>query len=261
MAIFDRSYDRDYGYRGGAYGATGSDRGLGDRMRHGWNRVKEGARDMVDRDDDRDYGHRGGAYGASGYGRDYDTSRYGNYGYGAGGGNRQRPGLNRLQGDDREVYDRDSSWYAGRGMGMGMGGAGAWNYDRDYDRGNAFSGSDRDTGYDRDHKSRWQTDQGDPFGDRANRTPIRMMRGEFRNYDAELRDRGSYDADLGRGYGAGSRMDYDRDMMGRGGMDRDRGRGYMHGLGYDPYDSDDARVNRGRWGAGNRDRGYDRGWF
>lgn len=250
MAIFDRNYDRDYGYRGGgAY--QGDDRDLGDRVRQGWNRVKEGARDAFDRDDDRGYGHRGGAYGAAGYDRDfgnrdlgdrdYGTAAYGNYGYGAGGGSWQRPGGSRLEPESRDVYDRDRSWYAGRGGGMGMGGAGAWNYDRDFDRGTPYSAYERDARYDREYKSRWQTDQGDPFGDRANRTPIRMTRGEFHNYDA----------DFGRTYGAGSGTGYDRDL----------GRGYNRGVGYDPYDADDARLNRGGWGAAGRNRGYDRGWF
>lgn len=275
MAIFDRNYDRDYGYRGGS-GNRGDDRGLGDRMRHGWERVKEGARDAMDRDDDRGYGYRGGAYGSTDYDRDFGNRNlgsnnnfgtgghgnrdlgntgYGSYGYGAGGGNRQREGLNRLEGDNRDLYDRDSNWYAGRNAGMGMGGGGAWSYDREFDRGTGFGASDTDRGYDRDHKSRWQTDNGDPFGDRGSHTPIRMMRGGFRNDE----DRGGmgrgtgYDADFGRGYGAGSNMGYDRDMTGRG---------PTRGLGYDPYEGrDDLNTGRGGWGMSNRNRGYDRGWF
>ncbi|HEX8273012.1 MAG TPA: hypothetical protein VF615_10270 [Longimicrobiaceae bacterium] len=292
MAIFDRNYDRDFGNRGGM-GYQGSDRGIGDRMRQSWNRAKEGARDAMDRDDDRGgYGYRGGAWGGeshlgrdnmmgrSGYDRDMGGAGYNNsgYGYGAGGGNWQRESLNRLEGNNRDLYDRDSDWYAGRAPGMGMGaGMGSSNrsYDRDFDRGNGFgASSDMDRGYDRDHKGRWQTDNGDPFGDRASGTPIRMMRGGFGHNE----DRGgmmgggsNYDRDFGRGYGAGSNMSYDRDMrdrggmMGRGSMDDDRT--YMHGLGYDPYDGDD--MNRGRsggtWGMQgqqNRNRGgYDRGWF
>jgi hypothetical protein len=259
MAIFDRSYDRDYGYRGGSTN-RGGDRDLGDRMRQGWNRMKGGARDMFDRDDDhgfdndRGYGYRGGAYendrnrdrgfGASGYDRDY-----GNAGRGYGAGNWQRGSLNRLEGDNRGEFDRDSSWYAGRGMGVG----GGWNYDRDMRNRGGYGASDMDR-YDRDYKSRWQTDNGDPFGDRTSGTPIRMTRGEFHNYDRDFNDR---DLDR-RPYGAGSNLNYDRDMMGRGGMDRDQNRGYMHGLGYDPYDD---RGGRTGWGASDRNRGYDRGWF
>jgi hypothetical protein len=32
--------------------------------------------------------------------------------------------------------------------------------------------------YDRPYKSRWQTDYGDPFGDREQQTPFRVIRGE-----------------------------------------------------------------------------------
>lgn len=263
MAIFDRNYDRDYGYRGGST-YRGSDRGLGDRMengvRRGWNRLTNGARETFDGDDDRGYGYRGGAYGshrdidrpfgASGYDREMGSRGAGGYGYGAGGGNWQRESLNRLEGDNRDL-DRDGGWYAGRGMGMG----GAWNYDRDYDRGASMGASDMDSGYDRDYKGRWQTDNGDPFGDRVSRTPIRMMRGGFRN-DEDRGGMGSgYDRDFGRGYGADTGRGYDRDMTGRGGMDR----GYMHGIGYDPYDADRGRA--GGWRTQNRGRGYDRGWF
>jgi hypothetical protein len=285
MAIFDRNYDRDFGNRGGA-GYQGGDRDLGDRLRQGWNRATNKAQDAFDRD-----GSRGGAmgnnslgnnswgrdrsFGASGYDRDMGTTGYGNagygstgYGYGAGGGNWQREGLNRLEGNNRETFDRDSDWYSGRGSGMGMGAGGAGNYDRDFGRGNGFGASqDMGGGYDRDMKGRWQTDNGDPFGDRASGTPIRMMRGGFQG--GEGRGMGSnYDRDFGRGYGAGSNMNYDRDMM-RGGM-QDRGmmdndRTYMHGLGYDPYEGDDANRGRaGGWGMQqnqNRNRGYDRGWF
>ncbi|HEU0079086.1 MAG TPA: hypothetical protein VFQ76_15640 [Longimicrobiaceae bacterium] len=249
MGIFDRNYDRDFGSRGGA-GYHGGDRDLGDRMRQGWNRMKNTAHDAMDRDDDG-YGYRGGAYGnnawgrertfgASGYDRDMGST---GYGYGAGGGNWQREGLNRLDSDNRDTFDRDSGWYSGRGA-----------YDRDFDRGNTLgASSDMGGAYDRNYKGRWQTDNGDPFGDRASHTPIRMMRGEFRNNE----DRGlmgsNYDRDFGRGYGAGSNLGYDRDMMRGGGMDRDPG--------YDPYDANRGRP--GSWGMNqNRNRGgYDRGWF
>ncbi len=231
MAIFDRSYDRDYGYRG-ASGPPGDDRDMGDRMRQGWNRFKHQARDLVDRDDDRDYGYRGGAYRSPGYDRDLARRDYGRYGYGA-GGNWQRAGYNRLEGENRDVYDRDSGWYAGRGMGIG----GAWNYDSDYDREGRYGTSDLNVDYDRDYKSRWQTNHGDPFGDRASHTPIRVMRGEF-----------SHPEEGRRGLG------YDRDLARRGDMDRDRS--YMHGIGYDPYED---RSRRGR--RATRDLGYDRGWF
>src|SRR5687768_10686469 len=68
MGIFDRNYDRDFGSRGGA-GYHGGDRDLGDRMRQGWNRMKNTAHDAMDRDDDG-YGYRGGAYGNNAWGRE-----------------------------------------------------------------------------------------------------------------------------------------------------------------------------------------------
>lgn len=272
MGIFDRNYDRDFGSRGGA-GYHGSDRDLGDRMRQGWDRMKNTARDAMDRDDDGGYGYRGGAYGsneggrgrertfgASGYDRDLGSA---GYGYGAGGGNWQREGLNRLEGDNRDTFDRDSGWYSGRGAGMGMGGGSAWNYDRDFERGggNMGASSDMGGGYDRNYKGRWQTDNGDPFGDRSSQTPIRMMRGGFQGGGEGRGAMGNgYDRDFGRGYGAGSGMGYDRDMMRGGSMDNDRS--YMNGLGYDPYEGDLNRGRGGGWGMQqNRNRGYDRGWF
>ncbi len=35
------------------------------------------------------------------------------------------------------------------------------------------------------HDRRWRTDNGDPFGDRAARTPMRVIRGRFRRGAAE----------------------------------------------------------------------------
>ncbi|MQA92420.1 MAG: hypothetical protein GEU90_19705 [Gemmatimonas sp.] len=87
--------------------------------------------------------------------------------------------------------------------------------------------SDYDTrpgpAYDRGYKGRWQTDYGDPFGDRQ--------------YHSPMRTRGGYD----RGYGSS-----------------DRGGGYP--MGYRPYSARAGydtgfRTNRG-YG-----RGYDRGWY
>lgn len=212
MGIFDRDYDRDYGHRGGTYGNR--DRDLGDRMRAGWNRLTN--------DDDRTYrtGYRTTAY-------DRDTAW--------GGGNRLEP-------ENRDVYNRDRDWYAGRGMGA----TGDRNlYDRDYTYG-AYGA----TGYDRNYKSRWETDYGDPFGDRTSRTPIRVMRGEFHNYDREYNPEWRSGYDRNYAYGAGSNMNYDREMM-------NRDRGYMHGVGYDPYAGGTTRGYR------TYERGYDRdrGWF
>jgi hypothetical protein len=43
-------------------------------------------------------------------------------------------------------------------------------------------------GYDPDYrrKSRWETDQGDPFRDRERGTPIRMIHGQWSRYDQEF---------------------------------------------------------------------------
>lgn len=148
------------------------------------------------------------------FGRDYDRE----YGYGAG------PRGNRMYGTGWGGYDRN--YRAGYG--------GATEYDEGY-------------GY----KSRWQTDFGDPYGDRSNRTPMRVIRGEFR---------GDYGGDY-RGF---SRPDYDRS-----------GRYGANPMSYDPYENRGGYQGRGtgwnrggRWNAGaNRDypgygeNRYDRGWF
>lgn len=136
-------------------------------------------------------------------------------------------------------YDRDFGYYGDRYRGRGPINEGRWAaYDPDfgYGYGAGPAGYDRDFGY----KSRWQTDYGDPFGDRMSHTPMRMVRGEFRGgYGAEYgsaRERGrysgmpmGYDPYAGRGYDAydygsrGSRWNRDS-MRGRGGMMRyDRG--------------------------------------
>ena len=67
------------------------------------------------------------------------------------------------------------------------------------------------TFYDRGFKSSWQTEHGDPFGDRARGTPIRVVRGDYR---AQSRRRpGS--AEYGRwGYGRPDRASgYDHEWM------------------------------------------------
>ncbi|HEX6070731.1 MAG TPA: hypothetical protein VFZ18_12935 [Longimicrobiaceae bacterium] len=142
-------------------------------------------------------------------------------------------------------YDRDlgRNWHRG--------------YDRGYRNEAGWGGFDRggmrgEGRYDRGFKSRWQTDYGDPFGDRAARTPMRMIRGEFRGHED-------------RGFGWGS---YDRDYS-------------SSPMGYDPYFDPSRRMStpgqwnrydrgyRGRergWGMGMRNRSergerYDEGWF
>ncbi|HEX5871623.1 MAG TPA: hypothetical protein VFY65_14450, partial [Longimicrobium sp.] len=109
---------------------------------------------------DRDYGMRGDS-GVRGY-RD-DEGHYGvagadgmNRGYGATGG------------------------YAGGGMQGGMN-----RYGADYDRGM----QDRDMDSDRGYRSRQQIDNGDPYGDRQSRTPIRVVE----NNRGGMGNRGRYD--------------------------------------------------------------------
>nr|MDQ3389246.1 hypothetical protein [Gemmatimonadota bacterium] len=113
-------------------------------------------------------------------------------------------------------------------------------------------------GYDRNYKSRSQTDYGDPFGDRARNTPIRSIQGGYRGYD---RDHGGardgYGRDFGmsddRGYGATGGQGYGpaggQAFGGAGGYPREP----MRGAQFDPYERDR--------GPDNRSRGYDRGWW
>lgn len=129
-------------------------------------------------------------------------------------------------------YDRDYGSY-GRGYGYGA----SPGYERNYgysdvgrpgmwgsfpeDRENAYyRGRHR---YDEGYKSQWQTDNGDPYGDRLTHTPMRMIHGEYERpehgYHASRYDRGYTD----RGY-------TDRGYPGRGGYNRpDSYRGYRRG--------------------------------
>jgi hypothetical protein len=58
--------------------------------------------------------------------------------------------------------------------------------------------------YDRPYKSQWQTDYGDPFGDREQQTPMRVIREESRRSRGGL-FRDSYDRDYDTGYPMGYR--------------------------------------------------------
>jgi hypothetical protein len=102
-------------------------------------------------------------------------------------------------------------------------GAGWGPYDGEYGYGfGDVAGYDRAFRY----KSRWQTDYGDPFGDRVSRTPMRMIRGDFR-----------------RGYGAYHRGPYD---VGIWGGERDRGDWYFeHPMGYEPHEGPREPRDRG----------------
>lgn len=201
MALFGNDYDRDYGYRG-TY--RDNDRGYrGDNPRYGTT----------------GFGNTG--WGTSGYatGRnDYDT------GYRSFGGARESFNDNRDFGYRGNAYGTGYG-NAGPAYGPAYGAGSNMDYDRDYGyRGTAY-------GYDHNMKSRAQTDRGDPYGDRAAHTPVRVMRGGYERN--------------------GMGIDYDRQ--------------YKEGLGDDPY------YNRGGMNAGGMyrgnnmyDRGYrdnDRGWF
>jgi hypothetical protein len=161
-------------------------------------------------------------------------------------------------------YDRDygyrRNWGTGYDNTYRMGNR--TGYDRNWgtwgtyanDRDNGYMGGDRDYGYmgggyDRDYKSRWQTDYGDPFGDRGANTPMRMIRGEYRSdYDRNFRPTG-YDRNFGYNASAG----YDRDYY------------EANPMGYDPYPTRNYMGREGTWGRGydrnNPGRGYDNGWF
>jgi hypothetical protein len=223
MAIFDRNYDRGYGYRGNprsGYGARGGyDRDSGGRGEGTWESMKRNTREFFGMDNryDRGYGYdrdmnstynNRGTWGAGGYGRDF------------------------RQGGTTAGYGRD---YAGRSSTGG--------YDRPY------WGYDTPR-YGEDYKSREQTDAGDPFADRQSGTPIRVI--------DEPRDRGWFGRDrdndrsfrYGRDHGAG-RAGYGKDYYA------------ANPMGYDPYNNrggDTQRLGR-TYDAGYRRRNYDQDWF
>jgi hypothetical protein len=162
---------------------------------------QEDAMALFGRDYDRDYGYRGGTWN-----RDYDRNF--------------RADWNRGDRDigDRGVGNRDMGYWGGN------------RYDRDFGA----------MGYDRSYKSRWETDFGDPFGDRSARTPMRMIRGEYEGGD--------------RGYQGANR--YGRDYY------------EANPMGYDPYAGRPGYTGReGTWMRGydrnyrTSGRGYDTGWF
>jgi len=133
------------GWNGDSYGAGG----MGGKM--GGNSMGSGMRPMGN-DYDRDFTYRGtpGGNVNGGVGRDLG------YGYGAG---------------DRDEMGRASMNYD---RGYGMGGGGRMN-NTGYDRGYGATGGAM--GYDRGYQGHKNTDHGDPFGDRQQHTPFRVMRG------------------------------------------------------------------------------------
>lgn len=103
-------------------------------------------------------------------------------------------------------------WGWGENRDWDRAGRGGYGYRGGYARGDRYDAGYRSygRGYDRDYRDRWQTDFGDPYGDRSNRTPFRLIRGEFENRE--------WNQDRWRGY--------DRDMYARrrygGRYDRER---------------------------------------
>lgn len=231
MALFNRDYDRNYGYRGAERGGRwadpgirGYDRDMGGRGESTWENMKRGTRDFFGMDNryDRGYGYDrdmnstynrgtmgGGGYGGRGFGgNDRDTGYSSTPGYGTDYGARNARGAY-----DRPYWGHDT-----------------WRYDEHY-------------------KSRQQTDAGDPFGDRQSGTPIRVV--------DEPRDRGGW---FGGGRGGYDRdVGYDRTYRGDRGFGAGRS-GYgsdyhsANPAGYDPYDNRGGDTNF-------RNRGYDRNWF
>jgi hypothetical protein len=201
MALFNRDYDRDYGYRGsnrgfGAGYRDRDDRGFGDRMRSGWNNLTGGSRDSFGAGYDRDFNRGNQNYNTTGYRNDVgyrgDTGYRNDTGYRGGTGYTGATGYTAYSND----YDR-------------TGYRGGWGNTADYDRDYGYNADT--VGYDRNYKSRAQTDYGDPFGDRQSRTPIRMIRGEYEGgYDNNFRagNRGYRGNTYDRDYGANP-MGYD----------------------------------------------------
>jgi hypothetical protein len=172
-------YDRDMspteaGWRAGGMSRGGRDRGGYDRGMHGG---------------DRNFLERAGGSVRRGWneltGDDYDR------GYRGGGWGRNDMDLNDMNRNDLGRNDYGSEY------GRGMRGA-AWVREGRYGQGVGYEpGFPRDRhGYDRhEYKSRYQTDAGDPFGDRQRHTPVRMVN---EDYADRLARRNAYDADIRR---------------------------------------------------------------
>ncbi len=136
------------------YPAGGNRGGFLDRAQNAVRRGWENVEDRFDRDDNDRHLGGGAMRGGSSWAGNYDREYRGESHYGP----THSPGM----------------------MG-GMTGGGMNRYGSDYRAG----GMDMDRGdrgdYDRGYKTREQTDAGDPFGDRANHTPIRMTGGGMGN--------------------------------------------------------------------------------
>jgi hypothetical protein len=157
--------DRDWNDRGG----MGRGGGFVDRaqnaVRRGWDRVEE----RFDRDDDGMHMGGGSMRGGSSWAGNYDREF----------GMRGDSGVRGYR-DDEGHYGVTGAHDASRGY-TGMPG-GMNRYGSDFDRGRMM---DRDLDDDRGYRSRQQIDNGDPFGDRQSRTPMRMVNGQ--RYDTQYR--------------------------------------------------------------------------
>jgi hypothetical protein len=168
------------------------------------------------------------------FGRDYDeTYRTGNRSNRGYWGGTNTSGW-RTGGDPYGGYGANTpGWRSNDRFGTDR--FGTDRYGTDYNS-NRF-GSTYDRGYDRGYKSRWETDYGDPFGDRQQHTPMRVIRGEAHGYDRDFWSN-----------------DYDRNF---------RGGGYP--MGYRPYSAragyDNTFANDRSFRNRNYGRGYDRGWY
>jgi hypothetical protein len=174
------------GNLGSGYGAGGMDRDRGDYDRGGMNRgggfldraqnaIRRGwdqVEDRFDRDDDRTMhmgggSMRGGTSWAGNYDREYGT--------------RGDSGVRGYRDDEGHYGVTGARNDMNRGYGGMSGGmqGGMNRYGSDYDRGGMERGG---------WQGRSETDTGDPYGDRQNRTPIRMVNGQNRGrYDNQYR--------------------------------------------------------------------------
>jgi len=289
MAIWDRN---DNANRGSMGGMGGRARNLADRA---GNAMRQGMDHMQDRGN--------GGYDRMNY-QGRPTGGWNGDSYGAGGSGMRPMG---------NEYDRDMTYRggqggnvnggAGRNLGYGYGagdrdeaGFASMNYDREYGMG----GGRMNTGYDRGFgaaggygggsQSGRDTDNGDPFGDRQQQTPIRVMRGregnmgghnmgrgDFGDRGMMGHDRGGYDRSWAFGAPGMERTDFNRgDRGNRLSSDRlDRqeesfraNQGYGRGQNYDPYYNADEFGAQGggdpgfaaRYDANFRNR-RDRDWF
>ncbi|HEX8361308.1 MAG TPA: hypothetical protein VF613_14435 [Longimicrobium sp.] len=313
MAIWDRNDNANRGNMGGR-ARNLADR-AGEALRHGMDRTQHrGGYDHMDYNAGgrATGGWNGDSYGAGGYG---GNAMGGNMGGNAMGGNNMgNMGGNNMGRPMGNEYDRDFTYRGtpggnvnggvGRDLGYGYGagdrdemGRGSMNYDRGFGMGgggrmnNTGYGATGGAGmgYDRGYQGRNQTDNGDPFGDRQQHTPFRVMRGHDVNNMGHdqgggfgggrgMTGRGGYDSSFAFGAQGMERTDINRgDRGNRLSSDRLENRdegyrayqdynGYSRGLNYEPYyNADDMSGGREVGEQNFYDTNYrnrrDRDWF